>query len=99
MVVEAAAAEDAGVAEAEAVSAEVLEAGAGLEAAEEAREAVVELEEIREDRMMEVDREEMPAAEALSRSSTPTNYGERTVIKMTPFGPRKLTIYDGELAE
>ena len=42
MVVEAAAAEDAGVAEVVAVSAVVLEAGAGLEVAEEAREAVVE---------------------------------------------------------
>ena len=65
----------------------------------EAREAVTELEEVRGDKMMEVDREEVAAAETLSRSSTPTNYGERTVIKMTPFGPRKLTIYDGELAE
>ena len=65
-----------------------------------AREAVVEPEEVRGDRMMmEVDREETTAAETMSRSSTPTNYGERTVIKMTPFGPRKLTIYDGELAE
>ena len=67
--------------------------------ANKASEAVTEMEEVRGDRMMEVDREEMPAAETLSRSSTPTNYGERTVIKMTPFGPRKLTIYDGELAE
>ncbi len=39
---EAAAAEDAGVAEVAAVSAEVSEAAAGLEAAEEVREAVVE---------------------------------------------------------
>ena len=39
---EAAAAEDAGVAVAVAASAEVLEAGAGLEVAEVAREAVVE---------------------------------------------------------
>ena len=64
-----------------------------------AREAVMEPEEVRGDRMMmEVDREETNE-ETVSRSSTPTNYGERTVIKMTPFGPRKLTIYDGELAE
>jgi len=65
-----------------------------------ARESVMELEEGRGDRTMDADREEMAeTAETLSRSSTPLNYGERTVIKMTPFGPRKLTIYDGELAE
>lgn len=65
-----------------------------------ARESVMELEEGRGDRMMDADREEMAeTAETVSRSSTPLNYGERTVIKMTPFGPRKLTIYDGELAE
>ena len=63
------------------------------------RESVAELEEVRGDKMMDVDREEMTAVDTLSRSSTPLNYGERTVIKMTPFGPRKLTIYDGELAE
>lgn len=28
--------------------------------------------------------------------STQSNNGERTVIKMTPFGPRKMTIYDEE---
>ena len=28
--------------------------------------------------------------------NTQTNNGERTVIKMTPFGPRKMTIYDEE---
>ena len=33
------------------------------------------------------------------RPRTPPTYGERTVIKMTPFGPRKLTIYEGELPE
>ena len=62
-----------------------------------ARESMMELEEVRVEGM-EVDRDEA-AAEIPSRSSTPPNYGERTVIKMTPLGPRKLTIYDGELAE
>ena len=33
------------------------------------------------------------------RPRTPPTYGERTVIKMTPFGPRKLTIYEGEPPE